>query len=120
MFKIAASDQNVLIVGHIQPQLSEAQLENIGIVDVLIVPVGGNGYTIDPIGALALIKAIEPKVVIPTHFDDSDLKYPVPQQSLIEALKILSMEPKETVIKFKFKPNELSDVTQLITLEKSK
>jgi len=84
----------------------------------MFVPVGGNGYTLDAIGALKLIKKIEPKLVIPTHYDDSGLKFPVPQQTLEEALKSLAMEPKETVTKLRLKSGELGDVTQLIVLEK--
>lgn len=119
MFKLVASETTVLITGHIYPQLSEAQLEAIGIIDVLIVPVGGNGYTVDPVGALKLIKAIEPKLVIPTHFADKAFNFAVPQQDLANALKEMAMEPRETVAKLKLKGHELSDVTQLVVLEKS-
>ncbi|HWB39267.1 MAG TPA: MBL fold metallo-hydrolase [Candidatus Saccharimonadales bacterium] len=119
MFKLVAGDQSVLITGHVYPELSEAQLEAIGMVDVMVVPVGGNGYTVDPVGALKLIKEVEPKLVIPTHYADKSLKYEVPQQDLANALKELGMEPKETVSKLKLKPGELSDVTQLVVLEKS-
>lgn len=119
MFKLIVGDQSVLITGHIYPDLSENQLESIGLVDVMLVPVGGNGYTVDPVGALKLIRAIEPKLVIPTHYDDKALKFPVPQQDLANALKELAMEPKETLSKLRIKPTELSDVTQLIILEKT-
>jgi L-ascorbate metabolism protein UlaG (beta-lactamase superfamily) len=119
MFKLMAGDQSVLVTGHIYPDLSDSQLESIGIVDVMVVPVGGNGYTTDPIGALKLIKAIEPKLVIPTHYADNSLKFPVPQQDLADALKEIAMEPKETIAKLRLKPGELSDVTQLIVLEKA-
>ncbi len=119
MFKLTQADQNVLVTGHIYPELSEAQLESIGMVDLLIVPVGGNGYTVDPVGALKLIKAIEPKIVIPTHYADKTLNYPVPQQDLDEALKEIGMEPKEKLAKYRLKPTELSDLTQLIILERS-
>ncbi|HEY5442071.1 MAG TPA: MBL fold metallo-hydrolase [Candidatus Saccharimonadales bacterium] len=119
MFKLVAGELSLLITGHIYPQLSDAQLEAVGMVDLLVVPVGGNGYTVDPVGALKLIKAIEPKLVVPTHYADKSLKYEVPQQELSAALKELGMETKETVVKLKLKPNELSDLTQLIILEKS-
>jgi L-ascorbate metabolism protein UlaG (beta-lactamase superfamily) len=119
MFKLVLGETSVLITGHIYPGLSEAQLEAIGMVDILVVPVGGNGYTVDSVGALKLIKAIEPKLVVPTHYDDKSLTYPMPQQSLANALKELGMEPKETVTKLKLKPGELTDVTQLVVLEKS-
>ena len=119
MFKLVIGDVRVLVTGHIYPELKESQLEDIGIVDVLVVPVGGNGYTVDPVGALKLIKDIEPKLIIPTHYNDKALKFPVPQQELAQALKELGMEPKETTAKLKLKPGELTDVTQLVVVEKS-
>lgn len=119
MFKLVTGDVSVLVTGHIYPDLTPDELEAIGVVDLLVVPVGGNGYTVDPAGALKLIKEIEPKLVVPTHYADSALKYTVPQQDLANALKELAMEPKETVSKLKLKHGELSDLTQLIILEKS-
>jgi L-ascorbate metabolism protein UlaG (beta-lactamase superfamily) len=104
-------------LGHVYPELSNAQLEALGTVDILIVPVGGNGYTLDSVGALTLIKEIEPKIIIPTHYADKSLDYPVPQQSLEEAVRGLAMEAHEAVPKLKVKSGELSDVTQLIILE---
>lgn len=119
MYKLVAGEFSVLVTGHVHPDLPEKIWEQIGLVDVIIVPVGGSGYTLDPVGALKLIKEIEPKLVIPTHYDDKALKFPVPQLSLTEALKELAMEPKETVGKLKLKPTDLTDLTQLVVLEKS-
>jgi L-ascorbate metabolism protein UlaG (beta-lactamase superfamily) len=119
MFKLVTGDVSVLVTGHIYPELTSDELEVIGIIDLLIVPVGGSGFTVDPVGALKLIKDIEPKLVVPTHYADTALKYTVPQQELSNALKELAMEPKETVSKLKLKHGELSDLTQLILLEKS-
>jgi L-ascorbate metabolism protein UlaG (beta-lactamase superfamily) len=119
MYKITWGETKVLVAGHAYPKLSDDELEALGIVDVMFVPVGGHGYTMDGTGALQLIKQIEPKVVVPTHYADSGLKYEVPQASLEEALKELSMEPKETVKKLQFKPAEATDNTQLVVLEKS-
>jgi L-ascorbate metabolism protein UlaG (beta-lactamase superfamily) len=119
MFKITAGDINVLFAGHIDPNVSEAQLETLGHVDVLVVPVGGNGYTLDPVGALKVIKEVEPRVVIPTHYDDKSLNFEVPQQSLSDALKEIGMEPKETTAKLKLKPSDFGEGTQLVVLEKS-
>jgi L-ascorbate metabolism protein UlaG (beta-lactamase superfamily) len=119
LFKLVVGETSVLFTGHIYPQLTDDELESIGLVDVMVVPVGGNGYTVDPIGALKLIKDIEPKLVIPTHFDDKALKFPVPQQDLAHALNEMAMEPREVIAKLKVKHAELSDVTQLVVLEKS-
>lgn len=119
IFKLIVGELSVLFTGHIYPKLSDDELEAIGIVDLLVVPIGGNGYTVDPDGALKLIKDIEPKLVVPSHYADKAFNFPVPQQDLSHALKELAMEPKETLAKLKLKPAELSDVTQLIILEKS-
>jgi L-ascorbate metabolism protein UlaG (beta-lactamase superfamily) len=118
IYKLVDNDIRVAVVGHVYPELTDDQLEQIGMVDVLIIPVGGNGYTLDGVGALKIIRKIDPKVVIPTHFDEKGFNFPVPQQSLSEVLKALAMEPKDTLAKFKVKPTELTDTTQLVVLER--
>lgn len=119
IYKVTWGDTRVLVTGHTYPRLSDDQLEAIGIVDVMFVPVGGNGFTLDATGALQLIKAVEPKLVVPTHYDDRALKFEVPQTDLSTALHTLGMEAKETVSKLQFKPAETTDTTQLVVLEKS-
>ncbi|HSX53193.1 MAG TPA: MBL fold metallo-hydrolase [Patescibacteria group bacterium] len=119
MFKLLAEDIRFAAVGHIYPELSDEQLEALGVIDVLMIPVGGNGYTLDGEGALKVIKKIEPKIVIPTHYADSKLKYTVPQQGLEEVIKALAMEPRERLPKLKLKVTDLSaEGTQLVILER--
>jgi L-ascorbate metabolism protein UlaG (beta-lactamase superfamily) len=50
-----------------QDKLDEAQLEAMGEVDIVMVPVGGDS-TIDGEKALDVINQIEPKIAIPMHF----------------------------------------------------
>jgi L-ascorbate metabolism protein UlaG (beta-lactamase superfamily) len=119
MYKVLTKDLSIFIPGHIYPDLTDDQLESIGMVDVMALPVGGNGYTLDPIGALKIIKKIEPKLIIPTHYDSKGLNFPVPQQDLAHVLHEMSMEPKEIVQKLKLKSVDLPDLTQLIILEVS-
>lgn len=120
IYTIAADEVKVAVVGHIYPELSDEQLEEIGMVDMAIVPVGGNGYTLDGTGALKIIKQIEPKLIIPTHYADPAIKYEVPQAQLADALKNLGMEPSETLDKYRLKAGEISDTTRLIVLERQK
>jgi L-ascorbate metabolism protein UlaG (beta-lactamase superfamily) len=119
MYKVLTKELSIFIPGHIYPDLSDDQLEAIGMVDIMFLPVGGNGYTLDAIGALKIVKKIEPKLIVPTHYDTKGLNYPVPQQDLAHVLHEMSMEPKETVPKLKLKGSELPDLTQLIVLERS-
>lgn len=118
IYTIEADDTKVVVLGHIYPELTEDQLEAIGMADIAIVPVGGMGYTLDGAGALNVIKQIEPKVVIPTHYSDKAIRYEVPQTELAEAIKNLGMETAETAAKYKIKPSELSDTTKLVILER--
>lgn len=119
MYKLVAGDVKILVTGHIHPKLSEAKLEDIGLVDVMVIPVGGNGYTLDPEGAAQVIKQVEPKVVILTHYDDKELSFEVPAQSLDSAMKVIGLEPKEVTKKFQYKAGEGSETTKLVVLEKS-
>lgn len=119
MYKIDTGELKFLFTGHAFPELTDEQMETIGLVDVMVVPVGGNGYTLDGVGALKLIKEIEPKLVIPTHYDEKGLSFEVPQQTLEQAIHSLGMEVKETTSKLKLKAADLGEVTELIVLERS-
>ncbi len=78
-------------LGDIAHELTQQQLEEIGNVDVLFVPVGGD-KTLDPSEAGSLISQIEPRVVIPMH-------YALPQQSAVRDLAPLDKFIHEMGIK---------------------
>ncbi len=56
-----------------QQQLTDKQLPQLGKVDLLIIPVGGV-YTVDGPQAVALIKQIGPRTVMPIHYKTPDLR----------------------------------------------
>lgn len=122
IYKISHEDLNLVIVGHVHPELSDAQLEEIGQADILLIPVGNSDFTLSGTDALKLIKKIEPSIVIPTYYETPGIKYPEKVQTLDEALKELAMEPSETIPKLKIKSSEISneDTTRLIVLEPNK
>jgi len=51
-----------------QKQLTDEQMEKIGSVDILMIPVGGT-YTISGQEATKIVSQIEPKIVIPMHYN---------------------------------------------------
>ncbi|MES2631160.1 MAG: MBL fold metallo-hydrolase [Patescibacteria group bacterium] len=79
IYRIEAGEIRVALLGNIYEKLSEQQLEEIGLVDILIIPVGGNGYTLDATGAANITRQIDPKVVVPIHYADPTIKYEVHQ-----------------------------------------
>lgn len=102
IYRIEVGDVRIALIGNIAPKLTDEQLEEIGIVDIAIVPIGGNGYTLDATSATAVIRQLDPKAVIPTSYADSGLKYEVPQDELATFTQELGA-PVETVSKYKVK-----------------
>lgn len=102
IYRIETNDIRVGLIGNIFEKVTEEQLEELGIIDVLILPVGGNGYTLDATGAASVVRKVDPKVVIPIHYADSHIKYEVPQDPLELFLKELG-SPVEEVAKYKLK-----------------
>jgi L-ascorbate metabolism protein UlaG (beta-lactamase superfamily) len=74
VFVIHLDDVTFCHLGDLGHELSQAQLEAIGDVDVLFVPVGG-GETIGPAEASNVIAQIEPRVVVPIHYATSQLSF---------------------------------------------
>ena len=104
IYRFTSNDITILFTGHIDSKLSDEQLESIGLIDVVVIPVGGNGYTLDGVGAASVVRAIEPKMVIPVHASDDGLKYDVPQQEIDLFVKELGAPvAEETPDKYKFK-----------------
>lgn len=102
IYRLECADVRLAIIGNIAPTLTDDQLEAIGVVDVLILPVGGGGYTLDATSASARVRQVEPKVVIPVHYADSGLRYEVPQDTLETFTKELGA-PTEQTSKYKLK-----------------
>lgn len=63
-------------VGDLGHLLSKAQVEEIGRVDVLLIPVGGT-FTLDAEGAAAVREQLSPKITIPMHFKTPAVSMPI-------------------------------------------
>jgi L-ascorbate metabolism protein UlaG (beta-lactamase superfamily) len=118
MYRITAAGIRIGVVGHIYPELSDEQLEIMGTLDVLIIPVGGNGYTLDAQGAGKIVRAIEPKVVIPTHYADKEIKYEVPQNELRLFIDELGA-PTQEESKYKPKAGTFPEQLTVVVLSRS-
>ena len=105
IYTIEAEDMKVCHLGDIgQKQLTDDQLEKIGHVDILMIPVGGV-YTIDSSEAQKIIGQIEPKVVIPMHYEVPGLKIKLDDVS--KFLKASGRNSIEPIDKFTVKTSTL-------------
>jgi L-ascorbate metabolism protein UlaG (beta-lactamase superfamily) len=74
IYTIEAEDMRFCHLGDLgQKQLTDEQIDKIGEIDVLMLPVGGT-FTISSTEAAKIISQIEPKIVIPMHFQLPKLK----------------------------------------------
>lgn len=117
-FSILVDGVNVVVLGNISGKLDEAQIEPLGQIDVLVVPVGGGGLTLDAEGAAEVVAQLEPSWVVPVHFDDGITQYPVPQAGVEAFLKEMGTTVLEPVSKFKVAGKDPSAETQVVLLSR--
>lgn len=116
-YGIAVDGVNIVVLGNVANDLSDAQLEELGVADILVIPSGGGGYTLDPKAAGDLVTKIEPKVVIPIHFSDADLNYEVPQDDFDKFSNELGSPVIEMDVYKLKKPEVLPESLQIIKLK---
>ncbi len=67
VFAIEMDEMSLCHLGDLGHPLTDTQLEEIGRVDILMIPVGGF-YTIGAQSAAALVRQMEPRIVLPMHY----------------------------------------------------
>jgi L-ascorbate metabolism protein UlaG (beta-lactamase superfamily) len=118
VYSIIIDGVNVVVTGNISGKLSEDEVEKLGQVDVLVVPVGGHGLTLDAVGAAGVVTQLEPSWVVPVHYDDGVSKYPVPQAPVDEFLKEMGASP-EPESKLRISQKEPPAETQVVLLTRA-
>jgi L-ascorbate metabolism protein UlaG (beta-lactamase superfamily) len=116
IYKIEAEDIKVCHLGDLgQKELNPEQLEEIGEVDILMIPVGGT-YSINSREASTIISQIEPKIVIPMHYKIPKLKLEL--DGVEKFLKIMGAEDVEPQKKLKISLKDLpKEETEIMVLK---
>jgi len=97
-------------LGHI---LTDKQLDQIGPVDIAMIPVGGK-YTIGPKRAEAVIGQLEPKIIIPMHYKVKGLKIDIADEK--DFCKELGSCVKENLPKLSIKKKDLEGIENKIII----
>src|SRR3989338_338919 len=108
IYTIEAEDIRFCHLGDFgQKQLTDEQLDLIGRVDVLMIPVGGI-FTIDGHEAAKVIGQIEPKIVVPMHYSLPKLKVGLDGvDTFLKAMGKNNGQPQDKlVIKYSALPKE--------------
>jgi len=104
-------------LGDLGVKLTEGQVEKLGDIDVLLVPVGGV-YTIDAQEALEVIKDIQPSIVVPMHYKASGMADGFAGLSTLEQFLDKCKLPRlgEPVRKMRIEESSLPDDTQVLVM----
>jgi len=88
-----------------QKELTSSQLDKIGDIDILMIPIGGI-YTIDAAEAVKVMAQIEPRVIIPMHYKIPKLK--IKLDDIDKFLKNLGIKKPESLPKLSIKKKDIS------------
>ncbi len=102
-------------LGEIGEELSSEQIETIGDIDILMIPIGGgNAYNAKE--AMRAMSQIEPRITIPMYYRIQGLTMKL--DSLSEFLKSLGIESLQPIAKLSVKEKDINkDEAKIITLE---
>ena len=114
VFCFTIDDLSLCHLGDLGHVLSQAQVSEIGGVDILFVPVGGF-FTIDAAVANQVCDQLKPKVIIPMHFKTSKCAYPIAGvEDFLEGKKNVR---KAMASEVEFRREALPTVTEIVLLK---
>lgn len=117
IFKINAENLSIVHLGNLSKKPEIAELDKLGTVDILMIPVGGNKTYLEPEVAAEIITALEPRIVIPIAYQSDSGTKALPVSAFI---KESGMKPEATDKKFIIKKKDLPvEETKLYVLEKN-
>jgi L-ascorbate metabolism protein UlaG (beta-lactamase superfamily) len=90
-YRIDMDDISIAHLSDLGDELDSKQLESLGGVDILLIPVGGK-YTLDAKRAVTVVSQIEPRIVIPMHYQTPGLKYEL--DAVEKFIKELGVKPR--------------------------
>lgn len=117
IFKVLIDGLSVCHLGDLAHQLDDKQLDAIGMVDVLFLPVGGP-FSLMTEEAIKVANAISPSILIPMHYSDS--AYPndtrvKPLEQFLQSFGV-NAEPEDKLVVEK---DRLPEEMQLVVLRRT-
>jgi len=114
VFCFTLGDIKLCHLGDLGHLLSQAQINEIGAVDILFIPTGGF-YTIDAADASKVCDQLKPKVIIPMHFKTAKCDFPI--SGVEDFIRNKKNATKMDSSQIEFKLGELPAATEIVVLK---
>jgi len=114
IYTIEMDDITLCHLGDLGHPLTPALVEQIGVIDVLFLPVGGVS-TIDVASAVEILRQLNPKVVVPMHYKTPRLEKNLePVDKFLKEMAIQDFTPKP---KLSLSQSSMPSGTQIVILD---
>lgn len=115
-FRIGADGLNIGIISRAALSLSDEEQEILGVVDILVIPVG-DSEGLDALKAAKIVRTLDPKIVIPTYYVDNKTTYKQSKTGTLEQfLQEMGGVEHEKMATLKIKNGHIADKMQIIEL----
>lgn len=104
-------------LGDMQDAPTQSEVEALGTVNVLLIPVGGGG-SLNAAKAAEVVSMLEPNIVIPMHYSTPNSKLSL--DSLNKFLKEMGLSKQESLPSLKVTRSGLPDETKVVVLDYQK
>lgn len=113
MFRLVVEGMSIGFLGQLKRKLTTAEIEELDDIDILLLPVGG-GEVMDSKLASETIADIEPRMVVPLHFDIPGIKTKLADVNAF--CKTLGVCKRQDVSKLKITKKDLPAEDLLVTV----
>jgi len=98
-FVLEGNGLRIVHLGDLGHVLRPEQVEEIGVVDIVFVPVGGGGATIDAVGADRVVDLLGPSVIIGMHYETPELGWGIdPIDPFLEGKTVVEVADRGLVV----------------------
>ena len=106
-----------LVLGCTAEQLPEAVMTAIAGIEVVFMPIGGAGSSLNPAQAHQLAAKLSAKLVVPTYYQNPDLKLSPELAEVSDFIKLFDCPVIEAKRSYRLRPRQLTESSQLLVIE---
>ncbi len=113
IFVFESEDLRICHLGDLGHELTDQQIDAIGDIDVLMIPIGGT-YTLDAKGAKKVVGQIEPKIILPMHYKIDGITLDIDDET--DFCNELGMTSKDKLQKLLIKKSDLEEIENKVVI----